>query len=296
MCLYLWRFTMSQGSTYKTAGDCEIRADVYGVSDGAVRPVILWIHGGALMLGSRRSVDERQFGAYLAAGFAIVSIDYRLAPETKLNGIVEDLRDAVAWVRGRGPELLSVDPDRLAVVGHSAGGYLTLMSGFCLDFPPRALVSFYGYGDIAGPWLAEPSPFYCAQPLLSEDDARRTVGNRVISEDTGERDRSVYYHYCRQKGIWPTEVAGHDPVREPEAFVPFCPVRHVDRHYPPTLLLHGDRDTDVPYEQSILMADALARAGVQHELITIAGGGHGFDPFAAGVFDRVLGFLKRHVG
>jgi dipeptidyl aminopeptidase/acylaminoacyl peptidase len=67
------------------------------------------------------------------------------------------------------------------------------------------------------------------------------------------------------------------------------------------LLLHGDQDTDVPYEQSVTMAEALARAGVEHHLLTIPGGGHGFDsrrddPVVAGAFERVLSFLKQHVG
>jgi dipeptidyl aminopeptidase/acylaminoacyl peptidase len=95
-------------------------------------------------------------------------------------------------------------------------------------------------------------------------------------------------------------VVGHDPATEPAAFDRFCPVRHVTPDYPPTLLLHGDGDTDVPYAQSVLMAEALARAGVAHDLITVPGGGHGFDrameePAVQQTFDRVLAFLARHV-
>ncbi|MBI2942046.1 MAG: prolyl oligopeptidase family serine peptidase [Chloroflexi bacterium] len=74
------------------------------------------------------------------------------------------------------------------------------------------------------------------------------------------------------------------------------PILHVTRDYPPTLLLHGDQDTDVPYEQSVTMAARLAEAEVAHELVTIPGGGHGFDrelerPQVAGAFHRVLTFL-----
>ena len=69
--------------------------------------------------------------------------------------------------------------------------------------------------------------------------------------------------------------------------------------FPPTLLLHGTADTDVPYEQSALMAAELRRRGIDSELITIDGGGHGFDKEMddiriAGTFDRVLAFLARH--
>ena len=58
-----------------------------------------------------------------------------------------------------------------------------------------------------------------------------------------------------------------DPDREPRLFDPFCPLRNVTKEYPPTLLLHGDNDTDVPFEQSVLMAKELERHGILHELI-----------------------------
>jgi dipeptidyl aminopeptidase/acylaminoacyl peptidase len=96
---------------------------------------------------------------------------------------------------------------------------------------------------------------------------------------------------CRNKGP-----------AEPDAFEPFCPVRHVTREYPPTMLLHGDQDTDVPYGQSVQMAEALERGQVEHVLVTVTGGGHGFDlagggltdPTNADRFDAVLDFLRRH--
>jgi len=55
----------------------------------------------------------------------------------------------------------------------------------------------------------------------------------------------------RQNGLWPKEVAGFDPDKEPRAFDRFCPIRNVTKDYPPTLLLHGDNDTDVPHQQSV---------------------------------------------
>jgi len=122
-----------------------------------------------------------------------------------------------------------------------------------------------------------------------------------ISEDSGSKERARFYLYCRQNGLWPREVAGWDPVVEAEALLPYCPAHNVDRNYPPTLLLHGDRDTDVPYELSVTMDNALARAGVQHALLTIPGSGHAFDgageePVVKEAFAPVVGFLKRHLG
>jgi acetyl esterase/lipase len=283
--------------TFKSVSDLRIRADVYRRPDDSIRPALLWIHGGALIMGNRRGLNPVQAEKYLDAGYTIISIDYRLAPQAKLPQIIEDLEDAYRWVRTDGPKLFRIDPNRIAVVGHSAGGYLALMAGFVLKPHPKAVVSFYGYGDIAGEWYSRPDPFYNRQPSVSKEEAYQAVGTRVISEDSGG-NRARFYLYTRQKGLWPLEVVGRDPHKEPRTFDPFCPVRNVTRDYPPTLLLHGDNDTDVPFEQSVLMAKELERQGIQHELISMPGRGHGFDgamwdPAIAATFDRVLRFLDR---
>lgn len=287
---------------FKVADGCELRADVYRPADEVIRPMLVWLHGGALIFGSRADINPLQRDGYLAAGFAVVAIDYRLAPETTLPAIAEDVRDAFVWLRIHGSRLAQLDPDRIAVVGHSAGGYLTLLSGALLQPRPRALVSFYGYGDIVGDWYRRPDPFYCQEPRISDATARTSVGTHPLG-DAGEsvaQTRFDFYLWCRQQGRWPQEVVGADPDTEPGAFDRWCPVRHVTSDYPPTLLLHGDQDTDVPYAQSTMMADALTRAGVEHEIVAIGGGDHGFDramdrPAAQRAFTRVLAFLSRHL-
>jgi acetyl esterase/lipase len=261
---------------YKRVDGCDIGLDVYPVAEGArPAPVVVWVHGGALIVGTRRSMQPVLREGLARAGFAQVSIDYRLAPETRLPGILEDVVDAFAWVRGEGARRFGLDPARVGVVGHSAGGYLTLMAGVHLRPRPRALVAFYGYGDVAAAWYSRPDPFYCAQPAVPEARARSLVGYGPLSE--GAPERFPFYLYCRQHGLWPREVVGLDPHSDGPAFDPYCPLRNVTPAFPPTLLLHGTADTDVPYAQSEEMAAALARAGVPHELVTIPDGPHGFD-------------------
>jgi acetyl esterase/lipase len=287
--------------TYKTVGNLPIKADVFRLPGEDVRPVIVWIHGGALIMGQRGGPSLAQRKRYLDAGHVIVSIDYRLAPETKLADIIEDLRDAIGWVRAKGPELYRIDPKRVAVVGHSAGGYLTLMAGFAVEPRPQALVAFYGYGDVDGDWYAKPDPFYRkTRPLVSKEDAYKVIGAKEIAEGRVQ-GRGLFYLYCRQNGLWPQEVVGHDPAKEPRQFDRFCPVRNVTGDYPPTMLLHGDNDTDVPHQQTVAMAAELKRAGVVHELISIEGGEHGFDgrmqdTQVSAAFDKIEKFLKKHLG
>jgi dipeptidyl aminopeptidase/acylaminoacyl peptidase len=134
---------------------------------------------------------------------------------------------------------------------------------------------------------------------VSEEEARAAVGETPLSCSANDERRERFYVYCRQRGRWPQEVAGHDPDGEREWFRPFEPRRNVTAGYPPTLLLHGDEDSDVPYEQSELMAEVLRKAGVSRELYTVAGGEHGFDAAgdeaAEGAFQRVLDFLGEHL-
>jgi len=193
--------------TYKTVSGCTIQADVYRPNDSKITPVVLWIHGGALIFGRRDNIKTRHLERYLDTGFTVVSIDYRLAPETKLPEILNDVQDAYEWIRRKGPELFRIDPDRIAVVGHSAGGYLTLTSGYRLRPRPRALVSFYGYGDITGAWYSRPDPFYLKEPVVTAEKAHQAVGQKVLSESSKEDQRWLFYLYCRQQGLWPKEVA-----------------------------------------------------------------------------------------
>lgn len=284
---------------YKTLKNCTIFADVYRTLNDVVQPVIIWLHGGALIGGSRASIKEEQVELYLQAGYTVISIDYRLAPEAKLEEIVEDFKDAYHWIRFQIPTLYPVDSNRIAVIGHSAGGYLVLMAGFCVEPAPTVLISFYGYGDITGAWYCQPDSFYCQRPSVSKETAYKLIGDTMISEDPLST-RLDFYVYCRQNGLWPKEVSGHDPVVDHDWFEHFCPVKNITSDYPPTLLVHGDKDTDVPYTQSVLMKNELARHGVDCEFIPMPDYGHGFDkvgftdPIVYRTFERVVAFLKKY--
>lgn len=286
--------------TYKTVGNVEIKADVYPAQGKGPHPVLVWIHGGALISGERGGID-RSFLARLAqAGYVMVSIDYRLAPETKLPEIIADLKDAYRWVHDKGPELFQADPHRIAVGGGSAGGYLTLMTGFCVTPTPRALVSFWGYGDIKGDWYTKPDPYYSKQPAVSKEEAYKAVGPDVITGTYTRNNRGRFYLYCRQNGLWTREVAGYDREKDPHGVDQFCPILNVTAKYPPTFLIHGTADTDVPFAQSDSMAKELTKKGVPNEFLAIKGMGHGFgrrtDGHSQGAYEQVMQFLEKHNG
>ena len=288
-------FPAMETFTYKVAG-AEIKADVYRPGRGRVTPAILWLHGGGLIFGSRTGLTAWQRDEYLAAGYTVIAADYRLAPQTKLVGILADLTDVHAWAIANAGAL-GIDPTRIGVVGHSAGGYLALMSGFWLHPRPRAIVSFYGYGDLSREWLRRPDPFYLKRPRVASDVAAAAVGSAIVADTPEGQDRFSYYVYARQHGVWPPSVVGLDPLRDPDVFARVSPVRHVGPAFPPTLLLHGDVDTDVPFEEALLMEAALGRAQVPHRLVRLRGKDHNFDRVAAddeavAAFRQAVSFLN----
>ncbi len=193
---------------YKNVGGTKIEADVYRRADSRARPCLVWIHGGALIMGSREGVPGNLRELCEANDFVLVSLDYRLAPQVKLPQIVEDIRDAFHWIRDEGPRL-GIDLERIVVAGGSAGGYLTMMSGICVDPRPAALVAYWGYGDVDGPWYTTPSEHYRKSPLVSREDALRSIEGPTVTG--GDRQRGTYYLYLRQNGLWTKEVTGFDP-------------------------------------------------------------------------------------
>lgn len=281
---------------YKTVEGRSLKAYVYQSPGDAVRPALITLHPGALMMGQAQ-MKIGEFGKpgqgkarFIDRGFALISIEYRLAPEAKLPQIVDDLEDAYRWAHDEGPQQLNIDPQKIGVMGTSAGGYLALLSGYRVTPRPRFLISVSGYGDIIGDWYSKPDPFYRQKPLVTEQQAFRPNAGMEL------------YLYCRQNGLWPKVLTGHNPASEPEWFRPYCPVQNVTSKYPPTLLLHGDQDTDVPYQQSERMDQELTAHGVEHEFILNRGAGHGIMAFNPNnnlefnkLYDRLIEFAIKHV-
>ena len=256
----------------------------------------------ALIVGNRTQVPKQLLDLCQKEGYVLVSLDYGLAPEAKIPAIIEDIEDAFRWLNDRGPKLLHIDPTQLVVTGGSAGGYLTLMTGFRVKPHPTALVAYWGYGDVDGDWFVKPSEHYRKTvPLIDKDEAYKGLGAKVLTGSSGGDEgkaRGRFYMYLRQTGSWTKEVTGFDPTQH-KKLDPYCPVRNVTAQYPPTMLIHGTDDTDVPYQLSADMAKEFTRQGVKYELVTVKGEGHGLSggdkKLVAEANEKSLAFIREHL-
>jgi len=142
------------------------------------------------------------------------------------------------------------------------------------------------------------SRFYLTQPHIAKEEAYASVGTGRVSEPSDDAKRGRFYLYCRQNGIWPKQVTGHDPDSEPKWFDRYCPVRNISAKYPPTLLIHGTTDSDVPFEESDNVDKALTRFKVEHEFIIVPGGGHVLmgvpDSERVRIYEQARGFVVKH--
>ena len=282
---------------YKQEENFKLQADFYPAPEKS-SPVIVFIHGGGLVWGSREDMKIEHLDFYRQAGFNVFSIDYRLAPETKLPGIKQDIEDALRWIENEGTKQFDYDAEKIAVLGSSAGGFLALLTG-TFTTKPKAIISFYGYGDIIGDWAVKPSPHYAAMTNVPRELAKMLVTDNVISVGPIEKRYAIYMH-ARQHGVWIEEITGLIPMIEKEELSKYCPLYHVQDDYPPTLLLHGTDDEDVPYEQSVAMFENLQNNGVESKLITIPEGKHQFDeewesPIVQNAFEEVITFLRNNL-
>jgi len=210
------------------------------VPDGAGPfPTAILVHGGGWVAGDKQEYINYLFRPLTDAGFAWFSINYRLAPQYRFPAAADDVEQAVRYVRANAAKY-KVNPRRIALIGESAGGHLVSYVGARSQGPfgVAAVVSLYGIHD-----------------FITACQAWKPVPTEVL------------------------QLFGISAVDATTAsvLVKASPVVYITRESPPFLLMHGSKDEDVPYGQSVEMCDQMKQAGARCELITIDGAPHGMD-------------------
>jgi acetyl esterase/lipase len=225
-------------------------------------PVIVYLHSGAWITGDRTGGPAiRQ----ASRGYAVASIDYRLAPQYVWPAQLEDCRAAVRWLRAHAKQY-RLDPARVGVFGASAGGHLAAMLATTADESSavKAVVDFYGPTDLL---KLDDQKLPCIPGL--DGNASFMPPSLLIGCPIQE---------CREK----TATA--------------IPLNYVTPDDPPFLILHGLMDCLVPWQQSQLLHDALVANGVESKLVLIANGQHGGSPFDELQYKQLISdFLDEHL-
>jgi acetyl esterase/lipase len=261
-------FRIEKDIAYLAPGRKE-KADLYlpaGNPSFAPRPAVVIIHGGGWTGGDKGAAREINIGTNLALrGYVGLSINYVLASTNKDGKAtwpqnLHDCKTAVRWLR-KNAGRLQVDPERIGVIGGSAGGHLAAM--LAVTGPKDGL-------DPQGPYGEFSCRVQCAVDLYGPADL------------SGRLDLAML---------------GKSSAQAPELYRAASPVTYVDRDDPPLLILHGTADNTVPVDQSRLFAAKLRETGARHELVIVEGAPHTFhlQPKQRDLRPLVLGFFDQHL-
>jgi acetyl esterase/lipase len=216
-------------------------------------PLVIFIHGGAWRGGERRA-GFGALGPLVASGdYAGATISYRLTDEARWPSQIHDCKAAVRWIRANAGRF-GVDPDRIAVMGSSAGGHLAAMLGTSGEVTRLE--------GALGAHVGVSSRVACVVDLYGPSDLAR-MGLFPSSMDHDAPDSPE------------ARLIGGPPPKNPEAARDASPVSYVTPDDPPFLIVHGTKDDVVPYDQSVRLHEALKKAGVEATLIAVERGGHG---------------------
>lgn len=242
------------GLVYGEAGGEKLTMDYYPPAGPAPHPIAIIIHGGGFVRGNSKNNSEAYCADFLApAGYAVFSINYRLAPKFPYPAMVEDVERAIRYLRHNARKW-HADPNRIALVGGSAGGYLSNMVG---------VLNAGGIKNAKDPVDRTSARVQAVGTLFGPSDFR----NQTVSEGV----QALLGPLIKEKG-------------EAAALAIASPAMHISGDEPPFLLIHGDKDQAVPLYQSTHLQAALKAAGVPCDLIIIPNG-----PHATGSWHKVPG-------
>ena len=203
-------------------------------------PAVIVVHGGEWQSGD--SMDYRALNAYLASrDYVVAAINYRAAPRWHFPAQRDDVYAAIAYMKTHATEL-GIDPARLVLLGRAEGGQLALLAAYTSGEPSiRGVISLYGQTDLRVAYQHPASSW-------SRDNRARL--------DT---------------------FMGGSPTRVEQAYFDASPINFVSATSPPTLLIHGLLDEQVPADQSARLDDRLQQAGVKHLYVKLPWATHACD-------------------
>lgn len=230
-------------------------------------PAVICIHGGGFRAGKREGYDA-QCIRLAQHGYVAITITYRLAPKYPFPAAIHDCKAAVRWLRANAAKY-HVDPNRIGVTGGSAGGHLAqflAVTGDVKEFE----------GDGGNPEAS--SKVACVVNVYGPSDFTKSYGKSVDAAEVLPLFLGGDLETARQKHLRAS------------------PLYWVTPNAAPTLCIHGTEDKYVAHEQAVWLVDKLKAAGVDAELLTLEGAGHGFKGKDAETAENaMIAFFDKHL-
>lgn len=259
---------------YERVGDRALLLDLY-LPEGANEPVplVIWVHGGGWKNGNKSGIKNAS-GA-LKRGYALASVSYRLSGEALFPAAIEDCKAAVSFLR-LNAEKHGIDPDRFGVWGSSAGGHLVALLGVTSDVDD---FDTHSVTKKASSKVQAVCNWFGPTDFLRMNDVKGRMDHDAV-----DSPESLFIGASIQDHPEKTQKAN--------------PINYVSRSDPPMLLMHGDKDGLVIYNQSELLYAALQKAGVESQLYKVVNGDHGFkgsDESSDALIRRAVDFFDREL-
>lgn len=239
------RYRITPDITYQTASGVDLKLDVYRYESAAPNPTVVYIHGGGWQAGFSKATYTHWLLPYMQMGWNIVNVEYRHSSIALAPAAVEDCLCALRWIY-RNAKQHNFDTSRIIVTGHSAGGHLSLTTGM---IPASAGL------DRQCPGNEE----------LKVAAIVNWFGITDVADILDGPNRQTYA--VKWFASMPDRVTAAKRV---------SPLTYVRAGQPPVISIHGDADATVPYSHATRLHEALAAAKVSNQLVTVAGGKHGY--------------------
>lgn len=212
-------------------------------------PAVIWVHGGGWEAGEKQGWLSDMLGELLVqAGFVSISTSYRLSDEAIFPAQIEDVKAAIRWARANA-DALGIDPDRIGIWGHSAGGHLAALAGTSGDLDELD-------GESGTPGVSS-----------------RVQAVVAVSPPTDFLGLPPDWPYVEPRRATSKLVGG--PLEERTELVRLAnPIAHIEPDAPPFLIVHGEDDTVVPVQQAMRLADALTENGSAVRLVLLPDADH----------------------
>ncbi len=249
-------------------------------------PVLMYIHGGAWVVGSKISVNNdrfhESFNALREKGYAIVAPDYTLGKNnaSPFPDCIQDAKKALEWVYAHAEEK-GLDASNIGLLGESAGAHIAMMvaydSTFTEKFPVNYLIDVYGPSSLYQLYLDQ-------QPLIDSINARVASLPSCL---VGDFDLAGYLFGFNPK---------QDTSKARSLASLFSPVSILNSSIRiPNLLIHGNEDQVVPVNQSSFLMKTLDQKGISYEYLELDGVDHAFrgitEDQKAKVQDQIVSFV-----